>query len=39
MSGVAIITAVIILGIVWGGMVVFLTKAIKYEKSKAADEE
>ena len=29
-----IITAVIVLGIVWGGVTFFLTRAMKYEKLK-----
>jgi hypothetical protein len=30
----AIITAVIVIGIVWGGLLFFLRKAFKYEKLK-----
>lgn len=29
-----IITGVIVIGIVWGGLTFFLTKALKYEKMK-----
>jgi hypothetical protein len=29
-----ILTAVIVLGIVWGGLIFFLTRALKYEKIK-----
>ena len=29
-----IITAVVVLGIVWGGVVFFLSRAMKYEKLK-----
>jgi hypothetical protein len=34
MSLSTIITAVIVLGIVWGGFVIFLFKASSYEKKK-----
>ncbi len=30
-----ILTAVIVLGIVWGGLIFFLTRAMKYEKMKS----
>ena len=29
-----IVTAVVVLGIVWGGVIFFLTRAMKYEKLK-----
>lgn len=29
-----IITAVLVLSIVWGGLVFFITRAVKYEKKK-----
>ncbi|HKI78884.1 MAG TPA: MetS family NSS transporter small subunit [Ignavibacteriaceae bacterium] len=35
MSIFAIFTAIIILGIVWGGLTFFLTRAMKYEKLKS----
>jgi len=34
MNFITIITMLIVLGIIWGGMVFFLTRAIKYEKIK-----
>jgi len=34
-----IITALIVIGIVWGGMVFFLSKALKYEKMKMKNGE
>jgi len=34
-----IITALIVIGIVWGGMVFFLSKALKYEKMKMKNDE
>jgi hypothetical protein len=30
----AIITMVLVLGIVWGGVAYFITRAVKYEKEK-----
>ena len=39
MSIFAIITAVLVLGIVWGGMVFFLTRAMKFEKIKETNGE
>jgi len=32
-----IVTAVIIIGIVWGGVTFFLSRALKYEKLKQRD--
>lgn len=37
MTLVSIITAVVVLGIVWGGLTIFLTKASSYEKKKNSD--
>jgi len=34
-----IITAVLVIGIVWGGLVLFLTRALKYEKIKMQNGE
>jgi hypothetical protein len=34
-----IITIVIVIGIVWGGLAFFLTRAIKYEKIKFKNGE
>jgi hypothetical protein len=34
-----IITAVIVIGIVWGGLTFFLSKALKYEKLKKKNGE
>jgi hypothetical protein len=34
MNMVTIITALIVIGIVWGGLLFFLRKAFKYEKLK-----
>jgi hypothetical protein len=39
MSLFAIITMVVVLGLVWGGMVFFLTRAMKYEKIKRKNGE
>ena len=33
----SIITMIIVLGIVWGGLSIFLFKAVKYERLKEAD--
>ena len=35
----AIITAVIVVGIVWGGVTFFLSRAMKYEKLKEENGE
>lgn len=32
-----IITAVIVLGLVWGGEILFITRAMNFEKRKAKD--
>lgn len=29
-----IITMIVVLGIVWGGVIIFITRALKYEKEK-----
>ena len=34
-----IITMIIVIGIVWGGLAFFLIRAIKYEKMKTEDGE
>jgi hypothetical protein len=34
MNVFSIITMIIVLGIVWGGLSIFLFKAVKYEKMK-----
>ena len=34
MTASAILTMIIVLGIVWGGVVYFITRALKYEKEK-----
>ncbi len=39
MSFFAVITMIFVGGIVWGGMITFLTKAIKYEKIKEKNEQ
>jgi len=37
METITIITAVSVLGVVWGGMFYFLIKAVKFEKQKLLD--
>ena len=32
-----IITAIVVIGIVWGGVTFFLSRALKYEKMKQGD--
>ena len=39
MSISAIITMILVLGIVWGGLAFFLTRAVKYEKLKSRNGE
>lgn len=39
MSIGTIITAIIVLGIVWGGLAFFISKAIKYERLKSINGE
>jgi hypothetical protein len=39
MSIFTILTAVIVVGIVWGGVTFFLTRAMKYEKLKERNGE
>lgn len=39
MSLASIITSIVVVGIVWGGLTYFLVKAIKYEKKKLSDDE
>jgi hypothetical protein len=34
-----ILTALFVLGIVWGGVIIFLRKAIKFEKEKRKNQE
>jgi hypothetical protein len=34
MTTSAILTMLIVLGIVWGGLAFFITRAVKYEKEK-----
>jgi len=34
-----IVTAIFVIGIVWGGVSYFLLRAIKFEKSKNSDQE
>jgi hypothetical protein len=35
----AVITLIAVLGLVWGGLAFFLTRAMKYEKLKKANGE
>lgn len=39
MNVFTIITAILVLGIVWGGLVFFISRAIKYEKLKKENGE
>jgi hypothetical protein len=39
MSIFTILTAVIVVGVVWGGVTFFLTRAMKYEKLKERNGE
>ena len=39
MNIATIITMVLVLGIVWGGLIFFLLRAIKYEKVKTQNGE
>jgi hypothetical protein len=39
MSITSIITALIVIGVVWGGLIFFLRKAFKYEKLKMKNGE
>ena len=34
-----ILTAIFVGGIVWGGVIIFLRKAIKFEKKKSKNQE
>lgn len=34
MNEYTIITAIIVIGIVWGGVIFFISRALKYEKDK-----
>jgi hypothetical protein len=34
-----IFTAVLVIGIVWGGVLYFLIRAIKFEKTKNSDQD
>ena len=38
MSNLGIFTLIIVGGIVWGGFIIFLIKAVKNEKNKNPDE-
>jgi hypothetical protein len=38
MDFITILSMIVVVGIVWGGMATFLTKAMKYEKLKEKDE-
>jgi len=35
----SILTAIIVLGLVWGGLIFFLSRALKYEKTKMKNGE
>jgi hypothetical protein len=35
----AVITMVLVIGLVWGGLTFFLTRAVKYEKMKKKNGE
>jgi hypothetical protein len=39
MNLLTIITAIVVIGIVWGGLSFFLSRALKYEKMKMKDGE
>jgi hypothetical protein len=39
MSLLTLIIMIFVIGIVWGGLVFFLTKAIKFEKNKSNVQE
>lgn len=39
MNILTILTAAIVLGVVWGGLVFFLVRAMKYEKLKTENGE
>jgi hypothetical protein len=39
MNVFSIITMIIVLGVVWGGLSIFLFKAVKYEKMKEMNGE
>jgi hypothetical protein len=39
MNIITIITAVFVVGIVWGGLTFFLSRALKYEKMKLKNGE
>lgn len=39
MEASAVITLIAVLGLVWGGLAFFLTRAMKYEKIKKANGE
>lgn len=39
MSTAAIITMIVVIGIVWGGLAFFITRAIHYEKMKEKNGE
>jgi hypothetical protein len=37
MNIITIITAVLVIGIIWGGEIYFISRAMKFEKRKAED--
>ncbi len=39
MNPFTILTAIIVVGIVWGGLTFFLTRAMKFEKAKESHGE
>ncbi len=39
MNFISIITMLVVLGTVWGGLIFFLTRAVKYEKIKVKNDE
>jgi hypothetical protein len=39
MDTLTIITAILVIGIVWGGLTFFLSRALKYEKMKQENGE
>ncbi|NCS90045.1 MAG: MetS family NSS transporter small subunit [Ignavibacteria bacterium] len=39
MNILTIITTAFVLGIVWGGLIYFLSRAVKYEKLKSSNGE
>jgi hypothetical protein len=39
MEASAVITLIVVIGLVWGGLTFFLTRAMKYEKIKKTNGE